>query len=276
MGVLAGAPDAAVASLGAAIHAWYHWQLCRREAAGHATWRGEMAANRAEWAGFVVETSGWLYAVQTLRNAITANTVLATAMLSLFSIVRTQIRQARFTWRLLLQWGSVAWVITSLCLLRSAYEFLQSARLMTHAGFMFPTTAAGEEADGFPTKTDVEKLMVKSEMSQWAGLCVQHARRRSNASRAHDTRATPCPGLRTLPHALTRAPAPPTAHTQALPVPCDQRRRLGRWRRGRLPCRQRRHGHLPLVHRPAAARRAQLKPPTDEEGKKPVSVSNKN
>jgi hypothetical protein len=45
-------------------------------------------------------------------------------------------------------------------MLSSAYEFLQSARLMTHAGFMFPATKGDK----------VDLIMRKSENAQWLGL----------------------------------------------------------------------------------------------------------
>ena len=53
------------------------------------------------------------------------------------------------------QLGTIAF-----CMLSSAYHFLQSARLMTHAGFMFPVS----------TGTKVDRVMIKSENAQWLGL----------------------------------------------------------------------------------------------------------
>ena len=133
-------------------------------------------------------TEGYLYAVQTLRNAITANTFLASTVLSLFTLAvgyLRQIQQRRFDPIALAQIGGSAFLL--LC---SAYSFSQSARLMTHAGFMFPVAcapaaaggadadadrAAGGDGDGpraalVLTPAAVERVMVKSEHCQWAGL----------------------------------------------------------------------------------------------------------
>jgi len=46
-------------------------------------------------------------------------------------------------------------------MLSSAYNFLQSARLMTHAGFMFPVDKDGGKVD---------LIMRKSQTAQWLGL----------------------------------------------------------------------------------------------------------
>jgi uncharacterized membrane protein len=131
---------------GASLHVAYHVRLARREEEGVPSWRTEQAQTRARWAAFVLDTKGWLYAVQTLRNAITANTFLASTQISLFTLI------IGFLWqssqspaalaaraatgepsaamvRLVAQFGTIATFL--LC---SAYQFLQSARLMTHAG----------------------------------------------------------------------------------------------------------------------------------------------
>lgn len=160
----------AAVGLGATAHLAYHALLRRAEAGGTPTWRSTMAKNRATWARHVLDTQGWLYATQTLRNAITANTFLASTMVSLFSLVvgfLWQSLQPRFDWRTLLQFGSVA-----VLLLRSAYEFLQSARLMTHAGFMFPVAVSVDVAPRRDdlVRDDLERVMLQSELTQWAGL----------------------------------------------------------------------------------------------------------
>jgi len=146
-----------------AILLGYHVGLLQSEKSGIPTWRSTQARTRMKWSKFVRETEGWLYAVQTLRNAITANTFLATTVLSLltvisgklWSLIRSLDRGLTGRKRLMLQFASI-----SLCMLISAYEFLQSARLMTHAGFMFPV-AKGDKVD---------EIMRKSQSSQWLGL----------------------------------------------------------------------------------------------------------
>ena len=74
-----------------------------------------------------------------------------------------QLLRDAFSLRLLLQFGSL-----SLLLLCSAYEFLQSARLMTHAGFMFPVATGDSKQCLSPAA--VEQVMAESENTQWAGL----------------------------------------------------------------------------------------------------------
>jgi uncharacterized membrane protein len=154
---------------GASLHVAYHLRLARREEQGVPSWRTEQALTRERWAAFVLDTKGWLYAVQTLRNAITANTFLASTQISLFTLVigflwqssqspgalaaraaAGQASAALFEWsplqvalaRLFVQFGTIATLL--LC---SAYQFLQSARLMTHAGeSMQRRRTAGREA----------------------------------------------------------------------------------------------------------------------------------
>ena len=142
----------------------YHVQLFLRERKGGKSWRKEQADMRERWSAYVRETEGWLYAVQTLRNAITANTFLATTVLSLLTLIAGRIwdilRKSPTSStlgqdRLVFQLVSI-----STCMLASAYEFLQSARLMTHAGFMFPV-ASGNKVDG---------IVRKSQNAQWKGL----------------------------------------------------------------------------------------------------------
>ena len=182
------------AALGAANLAHYHWQLIRSEEAGQPTWRAVQAATRRSWAEFVQETSGGLYAIQTLRNAITASTFLASTVLSLFTLMVGYLRNSmleRFEWLVVLRFSC-----TGVLMLCSAYSFLQSARLMTHAGFMFPVAqgATDSKADGGTTTTATARtaepggatgsmrasytlrpsavgtVLSKSETHQWAGL----------------------------------------------------------------------------------------------------------
>ena len=153
------------------ILAGYHIRLFRAEKAGKPSWRTSQAQTRQDWSAFVRKSEGWLYAVQTLRNAITANTFLATTVISLLTLISgklwemirslnansylqyTGIMKSRNM--LVIQFASVA-----LSMLSSAYEFLQSARLMTHAGFMFPAAKGAK----------VDLIMRKSENAQWLGL----------------------------------------------------------------------------------------------------------
>jgi hypothetical protein len=139
----------------------YHVKLQRTESQGKnaTTWRSSQEETRVEWSLFVRETEGWLYAVQTLRNAITANTFLATTVLSLLTVITGKL------WDTTLKEGGklyprMQFTALAVSLLRSAYEFLQSARLMTHAGFMFPVCK--DKA--------VDDIMRKASVAQWLGL----------------------------------------------------------------------------------------------------------
>lgn len=105
------------------------------------------------------------YAIQTLRNAITANTFLSTTVLSLLTLITGRL------WEIIrnMDGGSSSrqYMVTQVtvvaaCMLASAYHFLQSARLMTHAGFMFPVEGKGS--------TKVDRIMRKSQNAQWLGL----------------------------------------------------------------------------------------------------------
>jgi hypothetical protein len=58
-------------------------------------------------------------------------------------------------------------VAVSGCLLLSAHNFLQGARLMTHIGFMFPVTA---DPDGLVNGEAVDKVIEGSQNAQWLGL----------------------------------------------------------------------------------------------------------
>lgn len=144
----------------------YHVRLAVSDRAGVPSWRSSQADTRERWSRHVRETAGWLYAVQTLRNAITANTFLATTVLSLLTLIGGRI------WDILRVGATIGISsntmllkaqLTSItvCMLSSAYYFLQSARLMTHAGFMFPV-------DQGSTKVDL--IMRKTQNAQWSGL----------------------------------------------------------------------------------------------------------
>ena len=166
----------------------YHRSMEKREQNGEATWRSSLAEARRRWARHVFDDEGWLYAIQTLRNAITANTFLASTVLSLFSLAAGYLlQQSRALPRDVAHLGMLlpmAPILTLLLL--SAFNFSQSARVMTHAGFMFPVASdapketstavsyssspASVVARDVITKEGVESLMVKSEYQQWRGL----------------------------------------------------------------------------------------------------------
>jgi len=146
------------------ILAGYHVNLAVKERSSkEKTWRAYQAEAREDWARHVRHTEGWLYAVQTLRNAITAQTFLATTVLSLLTLItgrlwdilRTLSRGAE---RRLL---TIQLISVGLTMLFSAYQFLQGVRLMTHAGFMFPVVSEG---------TEVDNIMRRSQNCQWLGL----------------------------------------------------------------------------------------------------------
>jgi hypothetical protein len=137
----------------------YHIRLHRQEVvAGQDSWRSRQAATRVAWSEFVLQSEGWLYAVQTLRNAITANTFLATTVLTLLTVISGKLwtTASLGCFYAKLQFASIV-----LCMLLSAYEFLQSARLMTHAGFMFPVVKSDKA---------VIDIMRKASIAQWLGL----------------------------------------------------------------------------------------------------------
>merc|ERR1712129_558747 len=115
-----------------------------------------------DWARHVRETEGWLYAIQSMRNAMTAQTFLASTVLSLLTLITGRIwdilRTASNQWErrlLTVQLSSI-----SLTMLLSSYQFLQGVRLMTHAGFMFPVVK----------DTSVDNMMRKTQNCQWLGL----------------------------------------------------------------------------------------------------------
>ena len=158
---------------GYAILLAYHIRLYWKEKQGERTWRSSQADTRERWSQFVRKTEGWLYAIQTLRNAITAQTFLATTVLSLLTVITGRL------WEIIRNMATTTttandlslamnrkylvtqFVMVAACMLTSAYHFLQSARLMTHAGFMFPVQ---------PQKTMVDRIMRKSQNAQWLGL----------------------------------------------------------------------------------------------------------
>eukprot|EP00977_Amphora_coffeiformis_P027915 scaffold34663_cov205-Amphora_coffeaeformis.AAC.2 len=135
------------------------------------TWRQYQADTRENWARHVRETQGWLYAIQTLRNAITAQTFLATTVLSLLTLITGRMWDILRTLRAS-QSASIAvlreqrtltvqLICVACTMLLSAYQFLQGVRLMTHAGFMFPVNRRS---------TEVDKIMRQTQNRQWLGL----------------------------------------------------------------------------------------------------------
>eukprot|EP00965_Chrysotila_dentata_P145030 4789081-Pleurochrysis_carterae.AAC.6 len=80
-----GLSRAAAVACGVGLLVRYHVVLLRGEER-NLTWRSVLAETRRQWAEHVRRTQGYLYAVQTLRNAITANTFWASTMLSLFTL----------------------------------------------------------------------------------------------------------------------------------------------------------------------------------------------
>ena len=148
-------------ALGFGILCGYHFNLYLQERQKKSTWRSCLTVTRERWSQYVRETEQWLYAIQTLRNAITAMTFLSTTVLTLLTVITGQL------------WGVIQrtpknsvlfaqFALTAGLMMSSAYQFLQSARLMTHAGFMFPVERKG--------KTKVDRVMRKSQHAQWLGL----------------------------------------------------------------------------------------------------------
>lgn len=160
---LSPAANAGLISSSVAILWGYHVHLFRKEARSDATtWRRYQMDARAAWARHVRETEGWLYAIQALRNAMTAQSFLASTVLGLLTLIAGRmwdlLRAAAGRWerrRLTAQLASI-----SLTMLFSAYQFLQGVRLMTHVGFMFPVRDAAL----------VDGLMRRTENCQWKGL----------------------------------------------------------------------------------------------------------
>mmetsp|Transcript_3863 Transcript_3863/g.6680 ORF Transcript_3863/g.6680 Transcript_3863/m.6680 type:complete len:259 (+) Transcript_3863:42-818(+) len=150
-----------------ALLSGYHIRLSleeknNQEQGSCVTWRQYQADAREQWARHVKDTDGWLYAIQTLRNAMTAQSFLASTVLSLLTLITGKVwdilRSASNKWdrRLLI----VQLLTISATMLFSANQFLQGVRLMTHAGFMFPVK----------NDTKVDNIMRKTESCQWLGL----------------------------------------------------------------------------------------------------------
>jgi len=116
---------------------------------------------RQEWTKTVFAGESWLYAIETMRNAITASTFLASTVLSLFTVAAGFLINKHLTLLYILPF-----VPSMVFLLNSVFNFSQSARLMTHAGFMFPIA---KDSNPFITKETVEALLAKSEYQQWYG-----------------------------------------------------------------------------------------------------------
>lgn len=149
---------------GALLLIGYHLRLYKKERDGKKTWRGAQADIREKWSQFVRANEQWLYAIQTLRNAITAQTFLATTVLSLLTVIGGRL------WDIIRKTNQInneknylvaQFVMLTFCMLTSAFHFLQAARFMTHAGFMFPVD---------PKSTKVDNIMRKTENAQWLGL----------------------------------------------------------------------------------------------------------
>ena len=157
---------------------FYHIQLYHKEKTGQPTWRSTQADTREAWARYVRSEEAWLYAIQTLRNAITAQTFLATTVLSLLTVISGRLWTTQSSTTTTTSTAAAAaaaaaatasssssstiqFVLAAASMVSSAYQFLQSARLMTHAGFMFPVTK---------TTTEVDRIMRRSQHSQWMGL----------------------------------------------------------------------------------------------------------
>lgn len=154
----------ALVSSSVAILTGYHIRLQRKESNPDVkTWRQYQADTREEWSRHVRDTEGWLYAIQSLRNAITAQTFLASTVLSLLTLITGRIwdilRAETDMWEARLLTAQLANI--SIFMLFSAYQFLQGVRLMTHAGFMFPVKSKS---------TEVDNIMRKTQNCQWLGL----------------------------------------------------------------------------------------------------------
>lgn len=161
---LSPAVDVALISSSIAILTGYHMNLLQKELnSDNKTWRQYQSDTREDWARHVRETQGWLYAIQTLRNAITAQTFLASTVLSLLTLITGRmwdiLRAASNRWERRLLTVQLASI--SMFMLFSAYQFLQGVRLMTHAGFMFPVKVED---------TSVDNIMRKTQNCQWLGL----------------------------------------------------------------------------------------------------------
>ena len=156
--------NVALISSSIAILSGYHIDLFRTEKNSDIkTWRQYQADTREDWARHVRETEGWLYAIQSMRNAMVAQQFLATTVLSLLTLITGKmwdiLRAASNRWERRLLTVQLASI--SMTMLFSAYYFIQGVRLMTHAGFMFPVKTCEDKVDN---------MMRKTENSQWLGL----------------------------------------------------------------------------------------------------------
>ena len=79
--------DVALVSVSVTMLIGYHANLYKKEMSDQVTWRKYQADIRESWARHVRESEGWLYAIQSLRNAITAQTFLASTVLSLLTLI---------------------------------------------------------------------------------------------------------------------------------------------------------------------------------------------
>ena len=123
----------ALISSSVAILSGYHLNLLQKELNSDTkTWRKYQADTREKWARHVRETEGWLYGIQSLRNAMTAQTFLASTVLSLLTLITGRVwdilRKASNIWERRLLTVQLASI--SLWMLLSAYQFLQGVRLM--------------------------------------------------------------------------------------------------------------------------------------------------
>ena len=156
--------DVALISLSILILGSYHINLYRREKnSSIKTWRQYQADTREDWSRHVRDTEGWLYAIQSMRNAMVAQQFLATTVLSLLTLITGKmwdiLRSESDIWRRRLLTVQLASI--SMTMLFSSYQFLQGVRLMTHAGFMFPVKKSNNKVDN---------IMRKTQNCQWLGL----------------------------------------------------------------------------------------------------------
>jgi len=154
----------ALVSSSVGILAAYHIRLFQKELNSDTkTWRQYQADTREDWARYVRETEGWLYAIQSLRNASTAQSFLATTVLSLLTLITGRmwdiLRSSTQKWERRLLTVQLASI--SITMLFSSYQFIQGVRLMTHAGFMFPVNG---------DNTKVDNIMRRTQNCQWLGL----------------------------------------------------------------------------------------------------------
>jgi len=150
-----------VGIIGSLILVGYNLSSWKKERQGIRIWRSAQADIREQWSKYVRQNEQWLYAIQTLRNAITAQTFLATTVLSLLTVIAGRLSSYSSSHQQQHRFLVAQLTMQTLNMLTFAYRFLQAARVTTHAGFMFPV---------FPNTTKVDRNMRKSEHSQWMGL----------------------------------------------------------------------------------------------------------